>query len=197
MTSNAFEELVMRLKQLPGLGARSAERIALHLLLERREKLDALVGALKTAGEKLRRCKCCGNLCEGEHCALCLDASRKHDVLCVVEEVPDLLAIERAGNYRGRYHVLHGKLSPLRKIGPDELNIATLSGRFSSGEITEVILALGNDIEGEATCHYLRETVIPQSMAVSRIGFGLPSGATLMFADPATLRSALSSRKHL
>ena len=193
----AYDALVFQLRQLPGLGTRSAERLALHLLVERPEKLGALVQALNIAAEKLRRCICCGNLCEGETCGICADPSRRRDLLCVVEQVPDLLAIERSGNFRGLYHVLHGKLSPLRKVGPEHLNLEPLRQRLNDGNISEVILALGNDIEGEATCHYLCEAVLGNSVRITRIGFGLPSGGGLTFADPATLRSALESRRTL
>jgi len=196
MTS-AYDALIAQLRQLPGLGARSAERIALNLLVERPERLETLVAALAQAAQKLHRCARCGNLCEGETCAVCADATRRDEVLCIVEQVPDLLAIERAGNYRGRYHVLHGKLSPLRKVGPEQLNIESLKARLASGGVTEIILALGNDIEGEATCHYLREYVLGAAVKVTRIGFGLPSGGALTFADAATLRSALESRRDL
>ncbi len=193
----AYDALVAQLRQLPGVGSRSAERLALHLLVERPERLASLALALAEAGQKLRRCHICGNLCEGDTCALCLDTSRRQNVLCVVEQVPDLLAIERSGNYRGLYHILHGKLSPLRKIGPEHLNIGTLKNRLKDGAVSEVILALGNDIEGEATCHYLRESVLGDTVKITRIGFGLPSGGGLTFADPATLRSALESRREL
>lgn len=193
----AYDELMACLRQLPGLGARSAERIALHLLVERPERLNALVESLTHAAQQLHRCATCGNLCEGHCCAICADDTRQSGVLCIVEQVPDLLAIERSGNFRGRYHVLHGKLSPLRKVGPEQLNLASLKERFASGAVGEVILALGNDIEGEATCHYVRECILPSGIKVTRIGFGLPSGGALTFADAATLRSALESRRDL
>ena len=192
----AFEKLQQQLKQLPGLGYRSAERIALHLLVEKPAQLPALVGALEEAARAVRRCPRCGNLAEGELCGLCADDRRDRRVVCVVEHVPDLVAIERSGAFRGSYHVLHGKLSPIHGIGPDQLNLESLRARVESGEVGELILALSNDVEGEATCHYLTEH-LPQGRAVTitRIGFGLPSGGGVLYADSVTLKSALEGRR--
>lgn len=193
----AFEKLQKQLKQLPGLGYRSSERIALHLLVEKPAELPALVAALEAAAKSVRRCVKCGNLAEGETCAICADERRDHSVLCVVEHVPDLVALERSCAYRGGYHVLHGKLSPIHGVGPGDLNLATLLGRIAGGEVKELILALSNDVEGEATCHYLTEH-LPESpkVATSRIGFGLPSGGGVLYADSVTLKSALDGRRH-
>ncbi len=193
----AFEKLQKHLKQLPGLGYRSSERIALHLLVEKPEQLPALVDALQEAARAVRRCTRCGNLAEGELCGLCADERRDRGVVCVVEHVPDLVAIERSGAYRGSYHVLHGKLSPIHGIGPEQLNLGSLRARVESGEVGEVILALSNDVEGEATCHYLTEH-LPGSreVKVTRIGFGLPSGGGVLYADSVTLKSALDGRRN-
>ena len=192
----AFEKLQKHLKQLPGLGFRSAERIALHLLVEKPGRLPELVRALEEAAGSVRRCTRCGNLAEGELCALCADEKRDRSVVCVVEHVPDLVALERSGAYRGTYHVLHGKLSPIHGVGPDDLNLASLRARIESREIAELILALPNDVEGEATCHYLTEH-LPQSdpLKITRIGFGLPSGGGVLYADSVTLKSALEGRR--
>lgn len=195
--SPAFESLVNQLKNLPGLGFRSAERIALHLLVEKPGRRIDLVNALNEAGERLTRCPRCGNLSEGGECSICRDPERQTGSICIVENVPDLLAMERSSAYRGRYHVLHGKLSPLHGIGPESLNLEGLGERLIEEEVSEIILAISNDVEGEATCHYLREEVIPASIQVSRIGFGLPSGAGVLLADPLTLRNALESRRQL
>lgn len=196
MTS-AFEKLQQHLKQLPGIGYRSAERIALHLLVEKPAQLPALVTALQAAAAAVRRCPVCGNLAEGERCAICADGRRRGEAVCVVEHVPDLVAIERSGAYRGRYHVLHGKLSPIQGVGPEDLNFAALRRRIEAGEIQELILALSNDVEGEATCHYLTEQVADGGKAVkiTRIGFGLPSGGGVLYADSVTLKSALEGRR--
>lgn len=192
----AFEKLQKHLKQLPGLGFRSSERIALHLLVEKPAQLPALVAALEEAARTVRRCHRCGNLAESGRCAVCADERRDASIVCVVEHVPDLVAIERSGAFRGSYHVLHGKLSPIHGVGPDELNLASLRERVAAGEVKELILALSNDVEGEATCHYLTEhlpSVHP--LKISRIGFGLPSGGGVLYADSVTLKSALEGRR--
>jgi len=192
----AFEQLQQQLKQLPGLGFRSSERIALHLLVEKPARLPELVRALETAAAAVHRCQQCGNLAEGAECAICADERRDAHVVCVVEHVPDLVAVERSGAFRGRYHVLHGKLSPMQGVGPADLNLAGLSGRLESGKITELILALPNDVEGEATCHYILEHLpAGQEIKTTRIGFGLPSGGGVLYADAVTLRSALEGRR--
>lgn len=193
----AFDKVRQLLKQLPGMGHRSAERIALYLLVERPAKLAPVLEALQTAAGAVRRCGRCGSLAEQERCEVCANPKREPGSLCVIEQVPDLMAIERSGAYRGTYHVLHGRLSPINGVGPGDLNLATLERRLRDEPIIEVVLALGNDIEGEATCHYIREAIqsIRPAIKVSRIGFGLPSGSGLTFADPATLRSALEGRR--
>ncbi|AWI10143.1 recombination mediator RecR [Ereboglobus luteus] len=199
----AFEKLQRQLKQLPGLGFRSAERIALHLLVEKPEQLPGLVGALEEASRSVRRCARCGNLAEGDGdealCPICADDRRDHSVVCVVEHVPDLVAMERSGAYRGVYHVLHGKLSPISGVGPEQLNFAPLLERVKNGEARELILALSNDVEGEATCHYITQhlpaTDGAEIVKTTRIGFGLPSGGGVLYADSITLKSALEGRR--
>lgn len=191
----ALEALQKQLKQLPGIGYRSAERIALHLLVEKPGRLPELVAALETAAKNVRRCSVCGNLAEEQQCPICADERRRTGQVCVVEYVPDLAAIERSGAYRGRYHVLHGKLSPIRGVAPEDLNLAALLARVESGEATELILALSNDVEGEATCHYVTERLPKSGVKVTRIGFGLPSGGGVLYADAVTLKSALEARR--
>ena len=193
----AFEKLQKHLKQLPGLGYRSSERIALNLLVEKPARLPALVEALEEAARAVRRCSRCGNLAEGELCAICADERRDAAIVCVVEHVPDLVALERSGAYRGTYHVLHGKLSPIHGVGPADLNFGPLLARVAAGGVQELILALSNDVEGEATCHYLMETLAGTGRAVkvTRIGFGLPSGGGVLYADSVTLKSALDGRR--
>jgi recombination protein RecR len=195
----AFERLQQHLKQLPGLGYRSSERIALHLLVEKPAKLATLVAALEEAARTVRRCARCGNLAEGDPplCAICADSRRDGALVCVVEQVPDLVALERSGAHRGSYHVLHGKLSPLHGVGPDDLNLASLRARIEAGDVAELILALSNDVEGEATCHYLTEHLAPgRALKFTRIGFGLPSGGGVLYADSVTLKSALDARRN-
>lgn len=192
----AFEKLQQHLKQLPGLGFRSSERIALHLLVEKPGRLPELVRALEEAAGSVRRCTRCGNLAEAELCAICADEKRDRGSICVVEHVPDLVAIERSGAFRGTYHVLHGKLSPIHGVGPEDLNLTALQARIESGEVQELILALPNDVEGEATCHYITEHLPPgREVKATRIGFGLPSGGGVLYADAVTLKSALEGRR--
>jgi recombination protein RecR len=192
----AFEKLQKQLKQLPGVGYRSAERIALHLLVEQPAQLPALVTALEEAARSVGRCPRCGNLAEGGLCAICADERRDGSVVCVVEHVPDLVAIERSGAFRGVYHVLHGKLSPISGVGPEELNLESLLARVASGGVGELILALSNDVEGEATCHYLTQHLPSgRTVKITRIGFGLPSGGGVLYADSVTLKSALEGRR--
>ncbi len=193
----ALEKLQQQLKKLPGLGYRSAERVALHLLVEQPDQLPELVAALQEAARSLHRCARCGNLAEGELCAICADARRDGRQVCVVEHVPDLVALERSGAWRGAYHVLHGRLSPQHGVGPADLNVAALLARVEAGEVDEIILALANDVEGEATCHYITERLPAAARAkVSRIGFGLPSGGGVLYADSVTLKSALEGRRN-
>lgn len=203
--STSFDKLQQTLRRLPGLGYRSAERIALHLVVENPAQCRELVAALEEAAAKIARCSVCGNICEvpevvgaSPRCDVCSDRSRDERTVCVVETVPDLIAIEKSGAFRGVYHVLHGKLSPVKGIGPTELNMQSLGERVRSGDIGELILALGNDIESEATCHFIREQIVGgREIAISRIGFGLPSGSGIGYADSTTLRSALESRRGL
>lgn len=192
----AFEQLLHTLKQLPGLGFRSAERVALHLLVEKPKAGVELMASLEAAARSVRQCAACGNLSESEQCNICEDKKRDFTRLCVVEHVPDLFALERSGAWTGGYHVLHGKLSPIHGIGPEQLNMTSLKQRIDSKGIKELVLALSNDIEGQATCHYIQEEIVSTSgVEISRIGFGLPSGGGVTYADSVTLRSALDSRQ--
>lgn len=202
----ALERLQQALKQLPGLGYRSAERIALHLIVEKPERRLALIEVLQQAAERLTRCTVCGNLCERDPmaagdaepvCDICADPGRQETSVCVVEQVTDLLALEKSGAWRGRYHVLYGKLSPIQGVGEGDLNLRPLRTRIENG-VTELILALSNDVEGEATCHFIQEEYVGgRPVDVSRIGFGLPSGGGINFADPTTIRSAIEGRRRL
>lgn len=191
-----YDNLVQSLKGLPGLGYRSAEKIALYLLVEKPLRAKELIERISTASNALGPCVRCGNLTENQICSICASEDREESTLCVVESVTDLYSMERAGVFKGKYHVLQGKLSPIRGIGPEQLNITALSTRLAKEEIKEIILALGNDIEGEATCHFLKEEIIGEKpITTTRIGFGLPSGAGITYADETTLRSALEGRK--
>lgn len=196
MTS-VYDQLLAVLRKLPGLGYRSAERVALHLIVEKPELADDLVEVLQKAGAALGSCDVCGNLAEsGEKCSICANPKRLSGLICVVERIPDLFAMERSGAFSGRYHVLHGKLSPVHGIGPEQLNLAALRERVTAGEVEELILALSNDIEAEATCHYIQQDIVGElPVRLSRIGFGLPSGGGVTLADAHTLKSALEGRR--
>ena len=193
-----YQALVQALKSLPGLGYRSAEKVALHLIVENPKASTGLVDRLTQAAEALGPCHTCGNLAENQLCSLCASEERDSSQLCIVEGVTDLFAMERAGIFRGLYHVLHGKLAPVRGVGPEKLNLISLENRLEDGKVKEVILALGNDMEGEATCHYLNQEIFgKREIQVTRIGFGLPSGGGVTYADEVTLRSALDGRKSM
>jgi recombination protein RecR len=166
--------------------------------VEKKDKLDQMIDHLKCAGDSIGPCKKCGNLSEGDDCSICMDEDRDDQTICVVERVPDLFAIERSSAYRGRYHVLQGKLSPLRGVGPEQLNFDSLRSKLVNGITTELILALGNDLESEATCNYIQDEIVgSEKIKVSRIGFGLPSGGGVTFADEMTLKNALESRRSM
>jgi recombination protein RecR len=198
----AFDRLRQALRRLPGLGTRSAERIALHLLVEQPARCAELIEALREASANIARCETCGNICEAPQngapakCEICADVMRDARTVCVVESVPDLIALEKSGAYKGVYHVLHGRLSPVKGIGPAELNMQALKSRVAGGGVDELILALANDIESEATCHFIQSQITSGTpVRVSRIGFGLPSGAGLGYADATTLKSAIDARR--
>jgi recombination protein RecR len=194
--SPVYQQLVQTLKKLPGLGARSAERIAIHLLAEKQDSIETLIEALRQAKTQIFRCQRCGNLSETELCEICRNPNRENHKLCIVESVSDLIAFESSGAWSGRYHVLNGKLSPIKGIGPEQLNLETLVPRIESEALDELLLALPNDIEGEATCHYIQDLVAKATdIKVSRIGFGLPSGGDIHYADANTLKNALEGRK--
>ncbi len=195
----AFDNLVGMLRRLPGVGFRSAERMALHLLLEHPEELLPMQSALENARLGIRACEKCGNLAEEELCEICRDPRRDAARICVVERVPDLVSLERAGVFRGRYHVLNGRLSPINGIGPEKLRLMALRKRVEEESPEELVLALSNDIEGEATCHYIIHELLKgcEELKISRIAFGVPSGASLIYSDPITLRNALEGRREL
>lgn len=196
--STSFDNLKNALKKLPGMGAKSAERMAVFLTLENRKHASDIADAIQSALRHVTPCPVCMGLSEdGKICDICADNSRSDKSVCVVEKSADIDAIEKSGAWRGKYHVLGGKLSPLKKVGPEKLNLASLSNRLAEGEIEEIILALSNDIEGEATCHYIQERIISsRPIRLTRIGFGLPSGSQLGFADSGTIKSAIDSRKN-
>jgi len=194
---SAIEELVAEFAKLPGIGRKTAQRLAFFLLKQPREDAQRLARAVAAVSERVRACSRCGNLTEAEPCAICADPRRDQATVCVVEEASDVLAIERAGEYRGVYHVLGGRLSPLDGVGPEQLNIASLVQRVSNGGgVREVILATNPSVEGEATAHYVERVVHGAGGAsVSRLARGLPVGSELEYADDETIAQAIAARR--
>ncbi len=189
--------LTAALSKLPGVGPRSAERMALHLVQAESAQVRQLADAMVAARERIRFCDLCGALTEKSPCAICDDPRRDASLACVVEKAVDILSIEKSGTYRGKFHVLGGKISPLDGVEPDDLRIAELERRLGSEPIREVIIALGTDVEGDATSHYLAKRLARPGVKISRIGFGLPAGSGLEFADELTLNRALESRREM
>ena len=189
--------LIQEIKRLPGIGQKSAQRIAFHVLRTRREDVDRLVQALIDVKEKLGICTICNNISDGETCSYCRDASRDQSVICVLEEPHNILPIETTRQFHGLYHVLHGALSPLRGIGPEQLRIKSLLHRIENGHVQEVILATKPTVEGEATASYLSRLLKPLGMKVTRIAMGIPVGSDLEFADEVTMLKSLENRREL
>ena len=197
MPVTEVERLSELLAKLPGLGPRSARRAALHLLKRRDTLLVPLVAALGAAAERVRSCSVCGNLDTAERCAVCRDERRESAVICVVEEVADLWALERTGVFRGRYHVLGGALSALDGVGPEDLNIPRLVARASESQVREVIVATSSTVDGQTTAHYLADRLADCGVEVSRLAQGVPVGGELEYLDDGTLAAALKARRPL
>jgi recombination protein RecR len=195
MGGEAVERLIGLLARLPGLGPRSARRAALRLLQQPETRMLPLAAALTEAARAVRPCRECGNLDSADPCSLCSDPHRDRSLVCVVEGVGDLWALERAGIYRGLYHVLGGTLSALGGTGPEDLNLAPLLARLSGGAVAEVILALGATVDGAATAHWLAERIAPFGAKVTRVGQGVPIGGALEVLDDGTLAAALRGRR--
>jgi recombination protein RecR len=189
--------LIAALSRLPGIGPRSAERLALHLLQSDPAQVRQLADALINAREKILTCSTCGALAEKNPCRICDDPRRDASVICVVERAVDVLSLEKTGNFRGKYHVLGGKVSPINGVEPDDLRIEPLERRMGTEPIQEIILALGTDVEGDATSFYLAKRLGGRGVRVSRIAHGIPSGSGLEFADEVTLSRALEGRSEL
>ncbi|MSU36102.1 MAG: recombination protein RecR [Pedosphaera sp.] len=189
--------LVAALGRLPGIGPRSAERLALHLVQADPGLVRDLSAVMNFARERIKTCSVCGSLTEIEPCDLCVSTSRDPTLLCVVERALDVISLEKSGTFKGRYHVLGGKLSPLNGVGPEDLRIGELEKRAAASEVREVILALGTDVEGDATGHYLASRLVGCNVRVTRIAHGLPAGSGLEFADELTLSRALEGRREL
>jgi recombination protein RecR len=197
MYEGIVQDLIDELGRLPGVGPKSAQRIAFHILAADPADVMRLSNILREVKEKVRFCSICGNVAEQEHCRICLDQRRDLTILCVVEEPKDVLAIEKTREFRGRYHVLGGAISPIDGIGPDDLRIRELLARLSDGAIVEVILATDPNLEGEATATYLARMISPLGVAVSRLASGLPVGGDLEYADEVTLGRAFEGRRRV
>jgi recombination protein RecR len=189
-----IEKLVQLLAKLPGLGPRSARRVALQLLKKRETLLTPLAGAMQDAAAAIRDCEICGNLDTTSPCAICRDERRDSHVLCIVEDVADLWALERAGVFRGRYHVLGGALSALDGVTPERLAIAPLMARLGAG-VDEIILAMNATVEGQTTAHYLMDVLASQNVKVTRLAHGVPVGGELDYLDEGTLSAAFKARR--
>lgn len=197
MYEGAVQDLIEELGRLPGIGPKSAQRIAFHLLAKPPEDVARLAKALTEVKARVRFCRICGNVSEAEECRICRDPRREPAVICVVEEPKDVVAVERTREFRGRYHVLGGAISPIEGIGPDDLRIRELLTRLADGAVSEVILATDPNLEGEATATYLARILAPLGVRVTRLASGLPVGGDLEYADEVTLGRAFEGRRVL
>ncbi|MDO9573117.1 MAG: recombination mediator RecR [Candidatus Omnitrophota bacterium] len=191
----SIDKLIECLIKLPGLGRRSAERVVAHVLGASKDEIKALSEALTKVKESVRSCQICNNISEEENCKICQDLGRQSDIVCVVEKPSDVIAIEKAGNFHGVYHVLLGSISPLEGRGPSDLKIDGLILRIKQSNIKEIIIATDADTEGETTALYLTQLLKPMGVYLSRIGLGLPVGSNLEYADATTLSKSLESRR--
>ncbi|HWI28333.1 MAG TPA: recombination mediator RecR [Stellaceae bacterium] len=192
-----LDRFIQLLAKLPGLGPRSARRAALFLLKRRESLMEPLAAAMAETARRIRACAICGNLDTGDPCAICRDGKRDAGLVCVVEDVADLWAIERSGAYAGRYHVLGGTLSALEGVGPEDLHIGALIERCATGGVREVILAMNATVEGQTTAHYIMDRLSASAVDLSRLAHGVPVGGELDYLDEGTLAAALASRQKL
>ena len=197
MYEGAVQDLIDELGRLPGVGPKSAQRIAFHLLAADAADVARLARVLQTVKEQVRFCRVCGNVSEQDECRICRDPRRDLSVICVVEESKDVVAIEKTREFRGRYHVLGGAISPIEGVGPDDLRLRELMVRLQDGSVTELILATDPNLEGEATASYLARLLKPMGLRVTRIASGLPVGGDLEYADEITLGRAFEGRRLL
>lgn len=195
--AGAVSRLVGELARLPGIGSKTAQRLAFFLLNASPEVAERLAGAIREARAVIRRCSVCGNLTDVDPCGVCADHARDRGIICVVQDPRDVAAIEKYRGFKGVYHVLHGALSPLAGVGPEELNIKSLLARLGDGAVREVILATNPDVEGDATALYLAGLIKPLGVKVTRIAHGLPVGAHLEYADEITLGKAIEGRQEI
>jgi recombination protein RecR len=195
MYAAAVQDLIDQLGRLPGIGPKSAQRLAFHILSEKQEDVEALVDALREVKRRVRFCDRCGNIAEGDLCSICADPRRNPSAICVVEEPKDVVAIERTREFRGLYHVLGGAIDPIAGVGPEDLRIRQLFARLTDGGVSEVILAMDPNVEGEATAAYLARQLAAIDVPVSRLASGLPVGGDLEYADEVTLGRAFEGRR--
>jgi len=193
----SLNRLINQLTSLPGLGGKAAQRLAFHLLKVEREQALSLAQAIQEARERIHPCPVCGNFTDQRLCPVCADAGRDRTLLCVVESVADIIAMERSGNYQGLYHVLGGAISPMDGIGPDQLRIAGLLSRVAEGQVREIIMATNPNPEGEATAEFLARKLKRPGLSITRLAHGMPVGGSLAFVDEATLELAMAGRKEL
>ena len=197
MSEQYLEKLIKKVSKLPGLGPRSSRRVVLHLLKDKEKLLLPLIEDLTTVANNIRSCIECGNLDENKICQICKDSSRNQNLLCVVETVADLWALERSNVYNGKYHILGGVLSAIDGVNPDQLNIASLEKRLEDKSITEIIIAISATLDGQTTAHYLAEILSKFNINITRLAHGLPVGGELDFLDDGTIAQALKARNKL
>lgn len=190
-------KLINELSKLPGIGTKSAQRLAFHILLLDDREAEQLADAITTAKREMKYCSVCGNLTDEDPCAICSDPTRKDDVICVVESPRDVMAMERIKEFNGLYHVLHGVISPMEGIGPEDINLKSLVQRLQQGDVKELIIATNPNIEGEATAMYIARLIKPAGIKVTRIAHGIPVGGDLEYADEVTLLKSLEGRREL
>ncbi len=193
----SFEKLTEQFRRMPGIGAKTAMRLAFYVLGLPKNEVEELAETIREAGEKIHRCPVCCNLTDEELCPVCKNVNRKHGLICVVENVESLMAIENTKEYGGVYHVLHGVISPLDEVGPEDITLKELLARVNEGNVEEVIMATGSNVEGELTAMYISKMLKPLGVKVTRLAYGLPVGSDLQYADSVTLSRAIQGRQTL
>ena len=192
-----LEILINELSKLPGIGGKTAQRLAFHILSLDEREVNQLAGALTNAKQQMKYCSVCGNLTDTDPCRICSDPARRQDVICVVESPRDVMAMERIREFNGLYHVLHGVISPMEGVGPEDINLKSLITRLQASDVKELIVATNPNIEGEATAMFIARLIKPAGIQVSRIAHGIPVGGDLEYADEVTLLKSLEGRRQL
>ena len=192
-----LEILINELSKLPGIGGKTAQRLAFHILSLDEREVNQLAGALTNAKQQMKYCSVCGNLTDTDPCRICSDSARRQDVICVVESPRDVMAMERIREFNGLYHVLHGVISPMEGVGPEDINLKSLITRLQASDVKELIVATNPNIEGEATAMFIARLIKPAGIKVSRIAHGIPVGGDLEYADEVTLLKSLEGRRQL